>query len=243
MSDTYDRCVTGMYDDPDLTGDLLIIGLYWARAVHLGTPSLDDIGRSTAKAIYGRAAHSTHLATSSSNNYQRISAAGTQRVWDVVRSDIRRYIPDTSRAARCQRPIRSTPEQVKEFGESCGRLTSGEAFRPRFVDPVNGIRYSIGCCSTPRCVAWWNELLARNRAEAEANCPPEPFANSGGILARHLPDLDWELIYQALDPTWVPPNEAEQWRPPTLTVIVDIDHEDSADVPRPALRVVKGGLR
>lgn len=229
MSDThtkladYDRCVAAMLDDPDLTGDLLLIGLYWARAVHLDTPPLNGIGKSTARAIHG--------------------TGGVRRVWDVIRTDIRRYVPDTSRGARCQRPIRRNQAQIKEHGETCGHPTCGEAHRALFVDPADGTRHSVGCCSKPGCVAWWNGLRARNHAELAVHRPPEPVANQGGILAKHLPELDWERIYQKLDPAWTPPYEAEPWRPPTLTVVVDLDYEDSSDVPRPALRVVKGGWR
>jgi len=220
---TCDQCVAAMLDDPTLADDLLLIGLHWARAVHLGTPPLDGIGKSTARAVYG--------------------TGGARRVWDIIRTDIRRYVPDTSMAARCQRPIRRNQAQIKEHGETCGHPTCGEAHRALFVDPADGTRHSIGCCSTPRCVAWWNGLRARNQAELAAHCPPEPAANHGGILAKHLPELDWERIYSVLDPTWVPPREAEPWRPPTLTVVVDLDHEDSADVPRPVLSVVRGGWR
>lgn len=239
----HNACTTAMLDDPDLTGDLLLIGLHWARAVHLGTPELDHLGHSTAQAVYGQATHGPCLATTSGHHHPRIAPSGVQRVWDVIRSDIRRYAPDTSRAAWCQRPIRRSPEQAKLLGKVCGRATTGEAYRALFVGVVDGARNSIGCCSQPRCVAWWQALRAKNQAEINTHGRPEPVANTGGILARHLPDLDWERIYRALCPKRVPPRVAEPWRRPTLTVIVDLDHESSAGMPRPALSVIKGGWR
>lgn len=148
---TCDQCVAAMLDDPILADDLLLIGLHWARAVHLGTPPLDGIGKSTARAVYG--------------------TGGSRRVWDIIHTDIRRYVPDTSMAARCQRPIRRNQAQIKEHGETCGHPTCGEAHRALFVDPADGTRHSIGCCSTPRCVTWWTDLRARNQAELAAHCP------------------------------------------------------------------------
>ncbi len=34
----YNNCVAGLMTDPQVTGDLLLIGLWFARAVHLGDP-------------------------------------------------------------------------------------------------------------------------------------------------------------------------------------------------------------
>lgn len=239
----YTHTITDMHNDPDLIGDLLLIGMHWAAAVHLGTPPLDGLGRSTATAIYGAAFHGPRLATTNLFRQIRIAESGTRRVWDVIRSDIRRYTPNTSRAAWCQRPIRRRTSQRDEHpGDICGRPTAGEAHRPLFTDPTDGTRHSIGCCSRPRCVKWWQDLRTNNQAElATAGEPPTPVANSGGILARHLPELDWHTIYRALDPRWVPPPEVEPWRPPTLRLVIDVNCEDDVDVPRPNLSVIRGG--
>lgn len=241
----YNRCVTGMLADPELVGDLLLIGMHWARAVHLNDPPLDGIGKATARAVYGTAHHGYGIATWNHLSKPQVSPTGTQRVWDVIRTDIRRYIPDQAKGSYCQRPIRRSKEEAERRGEICGRPSHPDSYHAWFVDPVNGHRHLIGHCNHPRCRTWWNDLHARNREELGQR-PPEPTANHGGVLARHLPELDWEQIYRALDPKWVPPHEAEPWRPPTLRLVVDLDgcgEEVPSAGSRPVLSVVKGGWR
>ncbi|MDD4866193.1 MAG: hypothetical protein PHQ28_03405 [Mycobacterium sp.] len=241
----YTRCVAGMLADPHLVGDLLLIGLYWARAVHLGDPPLEGLGRSTAAAVYSNAEHGFWLPKwRRQDTSQRVDRAGTKRVWGVIRSDIRRYVPDTSKGGRCQRPIRRSAEEIERRGEICGRSSDWPTFRHLLTDPVDGTRHTIGACSRPRCRAWWEALRARNDAELVEHGAPEPVANAGGVLAGHLDEIDWERIYLALDSNWVPPHEAAPWHRPALTVVVDQEHADEPVAAlRPDLTVVKGGWR
>lgn len=36
-----------------------------------------------------------------------------------------------------------------------------------------------------------------------------PPANAGGVLARHIPEIDWEACWIKLDPEWTKPPEVE----------------------------------
>lgn len=231
--------VAGMLADPYLVGELLLVGLVWARCVDLGDPPMASVVRDTARLVYARAEHGPHLHRwRYEEHYPRVSAGGVARVKDVLRSDIRRYAPDLARAYFCQRPVRGRAEAR----ERCGRSAHGSG-RYLFVDLVDGTRCALGHCSQPRCKAWWEALRADNEARVAATTPPEPVANRGGVLAGHLDELDWPHLWSHLDPSWRPPHEAPGWRPPKLRIVVNDEPETPAVTASPALTVLKGGWR
>jgi hypothetical protein len=80
-----------MYADRDLVGDLLLFGIVFARAVDLGTPSMNTLFAEAADMIYGSALHSVGLAKPDEDSERPFAAAtGQARVLDVLESDIRR---------------------------------------------------------------------------------------------------------------------------------------------------------
>lgn len=129
----------------------------------------------------------------------------------------------------------------------CGRDPSHDSQR-RLTDPVTGRRHTVGACSQKACQAWFAGLLVRNGAELKAHPAPFPPANTGGVLERHLPELNWWKIWAHVDPHWTPPPEGDRFHRPTLTLVMAPDDED--DDPqvettreRPALTVLPGGWR
>jgi hypothetical protein len=259
----HEKRIADMLADPECVGELLLVGLVFARCVDFGDPPMATVVRDAGKLIYGRAVHGAslhHWGWSRRDEVElRAAEGGYRRVRDVLRSDIRRYVPDLSKAYFCQRPVKVRQQpadgnlmaaNVIVHGDGtppppakvriCGRTTA--RLRDHlFVDPVDGTRIALGACSQARCQAWWQALRARNDAEIAANPPPEPVANRGGVLERHLDEIDWWKLWQHLDPRWTPPHEAPGWRPPKLQIVVTDDPEPVEVGPRPALTVLKGG--
>jgi hypothetical protein len=243
----YERCVKGMLDDPECVGELLLVGLMFARAQHLGDPA--PIGpdlslKALARPIYGNGAgfNSRDLVMAGDDEYasRRYPARGWRRIVSVITADARRYQPPgyTRRAMPCGRPgIRGR--------DKCGRDVVDSTIRP-VTDPLTGERDWIGSCSNTGCKAWLAAVLAKNKAEQTEHPPPRPAANTGGVLERHLPDIDWWRLWTALDPNWSPPPEAEPFRSPKLTVVANLDDTDDDQEPstapaRPVLIVLEGG--
>src|SRR5690554_1916727 len=160
-----------------------------------------------------------------------------RRLWDVFRQDRRRYDPDVDEGRRYRRLTCGRP-MIRREG-LCDRNASSQR---RLTDPATGRRQWVGCCSQSACKRWFTDLLERNRRELAANPPPTPAANTGGVLERHLPEVDWWVVWKQVDPGWCPPPEGRPFGKPTLTVIVGGD-EPEMSVPRPALTVIEGGRR
>ncbi len=265
----HEHRIAGMLGDPDLVGDLLLVGLVFARAVDFGDPPLTEVEKATAAAVYGRARHSIHLHGHADpdelGRYHPTAADhGAARVRDVLRSDIRRYVPNVKKSHRCQRPVKrrgqaaATPAPGINFvpaftghlvppEDVCGRNPDWRGTHPTWlVDPVDGTRHAFAACSRARCKTWLAALAERNRAEVAANPPPTPTANRGGVLARHLDELDWPALYTHLNPKWTPPHETPGWRPPKLQIVLgdSSDPDDGLTVTRrPTLTVIEGGWR
>jgi hypothetical protein len=87
-------------------------------------------------------------------------------------------------------------------------------------------------------------MLARNAAELKANPAPVPPANTGGVLERHLPEIDWWKVWTHVDKSWSPPPEGERFHKPKLTLVMGEPEENVVvEMRRPALVVHEGGWR
>lgn len=247
---THEERISGMLADPECVGELLLVGIGMARCLDLGDPPWGDDGYMRlpviAYAVYGK----YRLGMDMLLPLHR-SAHGDchprRRIRDVFFQDRRRYSAsiDGDRGfggVTCGRPM------VRRDG-LCGRNPKYDSQR-RLTDPATGQRRTVGACSQPACQAWFADLLARNAAELKANPAPQPPANTGGVLERHLSEIDWWKVWTHVDPNWKPPPEGERFHRPKLTLIVA--PEDLADVPpvfervngnRPALTVHEGGWR
>jgi hypothetical protein len=230
-----------MYADPECVGELLLVGVALARTIDLGTPPLTGAGtipaRQVSEAVYGR----RWLATTSLLGGVPAARADSdpyQRVRDVYHADRRRYDPDADarlswRDVVCGRPM------LRRAG-LCGRAAT---VRRRLTDPATGTRSWVGACSHQACRTWLAGLVDRNRAELVANPAPQPAANCGGVLQRHLPEIDWWEVWAAVDPRWTPPAEGRPAGRAVLTLLVDDQAEPVVSACRPALRVLDGGWR
>lgn len=239
----HEKRVAGMLADPECVGELLLIGIGMARSVDLSDPPW-LIGsmqmRVIAEQIYGkrrlpdRILGTAHITDRGDTNPKR-------RIQDVFFADRRRYSADVDGDrgygyVSCGRPM------IRRDG-LCGRNAAHELQR-RLTDPATGQRRTVGACSQAACRAWFVDLIERNAAELKANPAPQPPANTGGVLERHLPEIDWWKIWAWCDPNWAPPPEGETFRRPTLTLVMDDDAAvEQVVLHRPALVVHEGGWR
>ncbi|MFI7073598.1 hypothetical protein [Micromonospora sediminicola] len=241
----HNQRVTRMLADPECVGELLLVGIGMARCVDLGDPPWSETGsmqmKLIADAVYGNRRlqggilGSVHL-------HDRGDSRPRRRIRDVFFADRRRYCPDVDgdrswANVTCGRPM------VRREG-LCGRSASSNA--RRLTDPATGQRRWIGHCSQPACKQWFTDLLDRNRAELAAHPAPVPPANTGGVLERHLPEIDWWAVWRHVDPQWSPPPEGRRFERPTLRLLVtddDLPEPVSVSRGRPALVVHEGGWR
>lgn len=240
----HEKRVAGMLADPECVGELLLVGIGMARSVDLGDPPWLDGSmqmRVIAEQVYGRRQLPDRI-LGTAHRTDRGDVRPKRRIRDVFFADRRRYSPDVDGDrgfgfVPCGRPM------VRREG-LCGRNPSHDLQR-RLTDPVTGQRRTVGACSQAACRAWFEDLLARNAAELKANPSPQPPANTGGVLERHLPEIDWWKVWGHVDSNWTPPPEGETFRRPTLTLVVDDGGPGELVVaaPRPTLTVHEGGWR
>lgn len=240
---THSARVGRMFADPDCVGELLLVGVAIARGVDLDDPAPLGGGfnlRHVGRALYGPVDMvATTLALPYGPGWQRRQAdRGWRRVLDVVRADIRRYEPAgfAFHMVTCGRPM------IRRGGV-CGRSASSNHSR-MLTDPVTGERAWVGACSQPSCRGWFEHVIARNGVELAEHPPPRPPANTGGVLERHMPEVDWWPLWRFLDPAWSPPPEDEAWHRPSLSLVVGGDEPGrSVSAGRPTLTVLPGGWR
>jgi hypothetical protein len=201
-----------MLDDPNLGGDLLLVGLAFARFLDFGgIPP-------------GQRLSTNHVADC-------VWPALSHRAWKV-----KRVLADD---ARCYQPPLRYKEDGRRCGAPmirrdgpCGRTATWSKL---LTDWTTGEKSWLMACS--RHVQWYDEIARANR-ESKPDVVPLPAANHGGVLARHIPEFGWPKIWAwATDGRWVEHPEVEPWRPPTLTLhLGDGDAADLSD--RPALGLV-----
>jgi hypothetical protein len=178
----YRRRVKAMLDDPECTGDLLALGVALLDFAVLRTSD------SRSWADYAE------RAWGDKNGW---------RVRHVLQSDIRRY--DAIKDAGEGDPARKCGAPMIRRQGSCGQSATR---RTLLTDPESGRRQWLGACK--RHLPWFEQRLHANRmAVSEYEAVVAPPANAGGVLARHIPEIDWEATWKKLDPEWTRPPEAE----------------------------------
>ncbi|WP_433731048.1 hypothetical protein ACQP2Y_21685 [Actinoplanes sp. CA-051413] len=217
----YDKTCAALIADPDITGDLLLIGLWLARATVLNDPEPGEGRWSTkaiAAAVYGR------------------RQSGTFLIREALRKDLPRYDPfnDNPGEAQCGAPMPRAP--------FCRRSVTISGFR---TDPDTGRMVPFAVCGRKDHQQWWREQDREQRALlAElGDRVPKPPANTGGALQRHIRRIGWAKFYKLLDTRWEPPAEGASTRKPTLTVVTNDEFEPVEDAARPVLTVHEGGWR
>lgn len=178
----YRKRIKAMLDDPECTEDLFGLGV---ALLDFAVLRIDDerSWRHYAEKAWGQ--------------------VSGYRINGVLRSDIRRYdaVADATErdpARRCGAPM------VRRKGP-CGQSASRRAL---LTDSLTGRKQWLAGCK--RHEEWFNAQVRADRQAVEES--PEvvrPAANVGGVLARHVPEIDWHALWVKLDPEWTPPPEAE----------------------------------
>lgn len=125
------------------------------------------------------------------------------RTRGVLRADIRRY--DAIKDAEGGEPSRRCGAPMVRRDGPCGQSASR---RSMLTDTLSGRKQWIAGCK--RHEEWFNDRVRANRAEVEELTDAvRPAANAGGVLARHIPEIDWPAVWIGLDPTWTAPPEED----------------------------------
>lgn len=198
----YDACIAGMLADPDCGSELLVVGMWMARATILNDPPKGEGGwlfEDCGKAVFPERAN-------------RDGNWSTWKVLDVVRRDIRRYSPHAEDSAlwpTCGAPM------IRRTGVCGQRATT----RGTLIEVETGRRRPIGSCS--RHADWFYDAIRANHAAVKAigSDLPVPAANCGGVLARHVRRVNWTKLWSELDKDWTPPPEETPFRRPTLRLL------------------------
>ena len=183
----YRKRIAAMLDDPECTGDLFGLGV---ALLDFAILRINRDERSWA-----------HYATRAWGD--RAGYTSRYGVREVLRKDIRRY--DAIKDAEERDPARRCGAPMIRRQGPCGQSASRRAM---LTDTMTGRKQWLAGCK--RHEDWFNARVRANKAEvdeiAEAVRPP---ANAGGVLARHIPEIDWEAVWVGLDPSWTRPPEAE----------------------------------
>lgn len=193
------RTVEAMLADPQCTGDLLLVGMAVSRHVHLRLARPED---EAADLTWGDLCRP----------FIRESRNGAWwLIKSVLQKDIRRYDAFEDNGghyfeARCGSPM------IRRHGP-CGQSAS---IRAMVADPETGRRSWLAACRRHR--EWFDHEWAKSRQVEPAR---EPAANAGGVLERHIPQIDWHYVWKQVDPNWTPPPEGEETTArPKLRLIV-----------------------
>lgn len=201
-----------MLDDVELTGDLLLVGLCFARLLDFGgIPVGEKLNtRHVAHAAFGPGQLSQH------------------RVKGTLAGDARRYESPhlTWQDKRCGAPM------IRRVG-TCGQPSKWTRL---VTDWTTGEKWWLLACQ--RHVQWYDDTARANR-EARPDIVPRPFANSGGVLARHIPEFGWPKVWTwATNNRWEEFPEASPRAKPTLSLVFG----DGDDGPRSGGLSVVGDL-
>ncbi len=208
MSDIRTVRIARMLDDPDLTGDLLLLGVAFARFLDYGGIPL------------GEKLNTKHVAGAVFGSGQM----GQRRVKGALADDARSY----------QRPSLTWQDRVcgapmiRRDG-TCGQRSAWERVVTNWATGEES--WLLAC---RRHVPWYDEQARENR-EAKPDRLVLPAANHGGLLARHIPEFGWPKIWHwATNGRWVELPEVIPRRPPTFTLHLG-DGEASLAAARPTL--------
>ncbi|MEU0078596.1 hypothetical protein ABZY58_11920 [Micromonospora tulbaghiae] len=235
----HNRVTAALIADPEVTGDLLLVGMWLARATILRDPPPGE-GRwsftSIAGALFG---HGRPLTITGMGATTRVPNYLVARVKQAVRADRPHYDPDRDNAADPWMHLPCRAPMIRREGE-CGQHGTMYDY---LTDLTTGRQVRIAACR--RHKPWYDHQVVTNREAVRdaGDRLPRPAANAGGALARHIGGVNWPRIWQMVDPHWTPPPEGASTRKPTLRVLRNDDFEPSEDRPAPRLVVHEGGWR
>jgi hypothetical protein len=240
----YQAAVAAMMADHDCTGDLLLVGLWLARARFLRVPEPGE-GRwglaAIARDLYGPGKPYTITALGVT---ERIASTHIRKVQRVFTDDVPRYDPlkDSEGLWHPFGGYDCASPMIRRDG-LCGQPATKEY---RLTDVSTGRIHVLAACR--RHHGWLDAQYRQNRAEVKeiGEHLPVPAMNAGGVLARHVPGLNWRQMWTALRPGWTQPAEGTPTGKPKLEVLSfepedQDDLDEAVELARPTLSVIQGG--
>lgn len=212
----YDEQVRRMIADPDMPGDILAVGMALAWLYRERGPE------TLTTADITKAAH----------------LPGRHELERRISEDAPRWQIDYPRASRCEAPMIRRPGL-------CGKHPTSLIYTSQNWE--DGTRTYHAFCTRHRQHGeqLHRDLMARDKQlREERGNPPEPMPNRGGLLARHFPRVDWDIIYKWARPHWKPPTrmpDSYAAAAPSLRLIVGTDEpEQTAAAVQTTLTVLHG---
>lgn len=227
--EAFHRTVADMIADPEITGDLLLIGIWLARASILQEPP-----SGTGKWGYRTVAADLYGADDSRGEHiERVKRALRK---DVPHYDWRRDVGVNWRPAGGHGCAGDTADGL------CGLPHVHETL---LTDLQTGRSYVVAACA--QHVGWLNLQVLRNQETLAGlgDRAPNPPANAGGALARHLPGYRWPQWWARLDPGSRPNPGPVSPPAPQLRVLTFDPPDDDESIHHtgvvPQLTVLDGG--
>lgn len=169
--------------DPTLTGDLQTVAIVLARMI--------DLRPARAARTFAQAATAAFPCPPDQHGPAWVAQAN-KRFRSVLAADAPRYEPPPA-SGRCAAPVadRNHPSPLCDVATDTGGIT--------VTDPATGEVEHLQAC--PRHAGWLRSLAQAHRDQWRQRgnaAVPDPKPNSGGTLARHLPELPWPSIWAEL---------------------------------------------
>ncbi|MFC7344893.1 hypothetical protein [Saccharopolyspora griseoalba] len=202
--------VRAMCADPELTGELLAVGVAMSAIL--------DVKAAPKLSLY-----QIHILAFGPDDQEipmecaRTGRMRPGRAGYAIRGDARRYAPPYPEA-KCLAP---TPRK-----KHCGRKANHFGL---LTDWSTGEQYRHAACNRHR--EWYRDTWKANQEAKPEDGGPLPYANTGGVLARHFPEVNWVKLWSKLDPHWEPYPERPEQQPakPTLELVVDQPNREAAE--------------
>lgn len=214
----HEKRITALLDDPDLTGDLLLIAIALARHFDLRDGGDKEDVAGAALGMFPGDTQAVYV-----------------RVFKALRSDIRRYeVPPGGGPDG-----RNTCDAAMVTRDRCGKPASCGTI---VWDPDTGEGRHLSACGQRDHRDWWKEQskAAKAARQAAGDDFPRPPANTGGVLARHFPEIDWPNMWAHLDDDWEPhPEPVEPVQMPFEGLRLITGDGAGAGGPRAGLRVIE----
>lgn len=214
MADVRGRRILRLLNDPELQGDLLLVGMALSAWLDLGHTSRTFYA--VARDLWPKSRHQM------------------LRLTEAIASDVRTYRPPDA-PTDCRAPMQRRAGLCGQRAREVHIWLPDGTVGAIVTDRVTGEWGPISACA--RHVEWAQQKLRESYTD-KPNDIPLPLANSGGLLAKHFPELNWYRLYATFDPYWQQHPEVKPWPKPTLEVV--IGGGEALNEPRPSLTVLPG---
>jgi hypothetical protein len=213
-----ERC-SAMIADPECRGDLLLVGFALAHELF------------------------HHPKVGSGHTWREIAEPllepryYTDTVKHILRKDIRRYDmheDPVNKAMRHEVPCAAPMQRRAGLCGKRSKITGGQ------IQFDTGEIHLVGACSRADHQQWYQQQWRVYREEIAQRITPRPFANTGGVLARHFPHIDWENVYVQIDPNWSanPERDPADVPEPESRFQLILGEDEGGDGKRPTLQVL-----